>query len=160
MPAATGTMAIVLSAFRLIVVATIHAPAPATNPMSAAARNVACRPTAGKSTNPAASAPAIAPSVLKAYTRAVSQPTVSTPADAVASASGNAAPSANVIGRSRRTTRNACWRTIGPKAAAGSATCAAMTSGRRDAANQAAPVAAAAVTTSVAASHTPGCGER
>src|SRR6516225_34524 len=50
-------------------------------------------------------------------------------------ASGNAAPSAKVIGRSNAVTTTAWIRTSRAKTTFGSATCAAVTSGRRVAAN-------------------------
>src|SRR5438093_289610 len=44
----------------------IQPPAPASSPIKPVTRNVVCRPIAGRSTKPAVSAPAIAPSVLNA----------------------------------------------------------------------------------------------
>src|SRR5205807_3900680 len=75
-------------------------------------------------------------------------------------ARGNAAPSASVIGSSSTPTVNACVAMSDPNAAAGSATCAATTSGMRVAAYQAAALEATADTQSVAASHAAGLATR
>ena len=126
----------------------------------AAAWNVDRRPTAGISTNPAASAPAMAPSVFAVYTRAASSRPVGAAPASTASASGNVAPSASVIGSSRIAIATACAAITCVNTTAGSATCAATMSGRRVAANHAAPLAATADMTSIAPSQIAGCAVR
>src|SRR5207244_5525227 len=63
---------------------------------------------------------------------------------------------ANVDGKSNSPTAAACARTTRLKTTSGSATCAATTSGNRDAAYQAAATDARAPATSMAASHAAG----
>src|SRR5436309_14950208 len=105
------------------------------------------------STKPPTRAPAIAPRVLAAYTRATVRPMFVPAFEPSAIARGNAAPRANVIGRRRHPTMKA-WRiTMRPNAASGPATSAATTNGRRDAVHHAAADAPTATTASVAASH-------
>src|SRR5204862_1266608 len=142
----------------------IQTPSEVRMPIVAAARKALWRPTFGSSTNPPTNAPAIAPSVFDAYTRAASGPAVrrSPVAEdaAEASARGNAAPRAHGMGRSNRATAIACRVTTRPNAASGSATCEATISGSRDAANQPAADAATAVIMSIAPSQVAGRDER
>ena len=81
---------------------------------------------------------------------------VEAPPPAAARASGNVAPRARVIGNSSSAVPSAWVTTTWVKAAAGSATWAATTSGIRVAVSHAAPLAAIAEVTSIAASHTAG----
>ena len=141
-------------------VAVTSTPAPARRPRSAVSRNVVCSPKAGRRTNPAASAPAMAPNALNAYTRAVSRLTVAAPADAAARARGNSAPRAIAPGSTRRPTENACTSNTRPNDALGSATTDATMSGSFEAAYQAPSDEAAAVATSIAASHVVMCDDR
>src|SRR5437867_7135016 len=101
----------------------------------------------------------MAPGVFAAESLAASRPG-DNPWPAAASASGNVAPSARVIGSNSRATVAAWAATTGPKAAVGAATSAATISGIRVAAYQAAPLAVTAETNSMAASHTAGCAAR
>ena len=101
----------------------------------------------------------MAPTVFAAYTRDVMRATdasAETGPDAAASAKGNVAPSATVIGSRSNATLAACDTTRRPNTMLGSATCCAMTSGIRVAANHAAATADTALTRSIAASHVAG----
>src|SRR5438874_1778167 len=98
----------------------------------------------------------MAPMVLAVYTRAASVPVVDVPPDATASASGNVAPSASVIGSSSKAVPAACLitRLVNPRF--GSVTWAATMSGILVAATYAAAEAATDDIVNIAASHTAG----
>src|SRR5437867_12106182 len=98
----------------------------------------------------------MAPTVLAVYTRDASRPALDALPPATASASGNVAPSANVMGKSRRATLMACRISTVLNTRSGSATCAATSNGMRLAAYDAAPAAATAPAASTHGSHTDG----